>query len=100
MIEYTAGSPDDVQMPRRHGVETPGADRHDHCDLRPLKYRHERAAVAARDPFLASCTLRLTFTALDHDPTAGREQGANPGHDAPDLRRCDSIWRIGEDQIE
>src|SRR5215212_726964 len=100
VVEDLRGPPDDVEVPRSNGVEAPGTDRHDHCSLRALKYRHVRAAVAARRPLLDYRTLRQSLAALDHDPTAGREEGFKPGQHASNLRRRDSIWRISEYQIE
>src|SRR5215207_775044 len=100
VVEDPRSPPDDVQVPRGHGIETPGADRHDHCEFEPIKYGYERAPVAARYPFLARRAVRRSLAALDHHPASGCEQSAQPGNQAHDLRGRDSIWRISEYQIE
>ena len=74
VVEDLGGAPDDVEVPRRYRVEATRTHSHDHCQLGPIKYGYERAAVAARYPFLASCTLNRSLAALDRDPSSRREQ--------------------------
>src|SRR5215211_2291338 len=74
VVEDLGGAPDDVEVPRRYRVETTWTYSHDHCQLGPIKYGYERAAVAARYPFLASCALNRSLAALDRDPSSRREQ--------------------------
>src|SRR5215211_5796014 len=74
MVEDLGSAPYDVEMPRCYRVEATRTHCHDHCQLGPPKYGYERAAVAARYPFLASCALHRGLAALDHEPASRREQ--------------------------
>src|SRR5919112_2291517 len=74
VVEDLGGALDDVEVPRRYRVETTWTHSHDHCQLGPIKYGYERAAVTARYPFLASCALNRSLAALDRDPSSRREQ--------------------------
>src|SRR5215218_2826022 len=76
VVEDLGSAPDDIEMPRRYRVEATGTHSHDHCQLGPPKYGYERAAVAARYPFLTSCALNRSLATLDRDPSSRREQRA------------------------
>ena len=100
VVEYPARPPDDVEVARGNGVEATGTNSHYHRDLRPLKYRHVRATIAARDPFLdcaLSPELRRSRSRSGLRARAENQAGVSI---APDLRRRDSIRRVQEDQIE
>src|SRR5215210_6612863 len=74
VVEDLGSAHDDIEVPRRYRVEATWTHSHDHCQLGPPKYGYERAAVAARYPFLASCALNRSLAALDRDPSSRREQ--------------------------
>src|SRR5215218_3888445 len=74
VVEDLGSAPDDVEVPRRYGVEATRTHSHDHCQLGSTKYGYERAAVTARYPFLTSCALTRSLAALDRDPSSRGEQ--------------------------